>query len=692
MIQKAKWIWHPAPTGKDSYADFADTFDYSGEGSVNMTLSCDSNYAAYVNGRLTAFGQYADYPAYKIADTVDITPFVRKGANRIAITVWYYGIGSSTYTVGQPGLVYEITQEAAVLAASGTNTLSRINPGYLQGYGDMISGQLGPTFRRDDCAADDRFIAEGAADGFVPAALTGFEPALHPRPNEKLVLRDRVTAKLARTGVYSWTRGDAPQTKMQYAAISYRNPAEISDSAPNARLVGEHPIRFHADGPLFILLDLEKESVGFLDLDLEVPADTPITIGWGEHLDDGVCRTAIRGFFCEYRAKAGRNRYMNPFRRLGCRYLQLFIESGEVILHYAGIRPTEYPLNIRDYHSGNLLRDTIYRACQDTLIACMHEHYEDCPWREQALYTMDSRNQMLCGYYAFGETRFPRAALRLIAEGMTEHGLLSICYPADTPLCIPSFSAVYFIQMKEYIDYSGDTSLAEEVYPVLERLMHTFTDRMENGLLPAFGGNPAFWNFYEWSDTLSGGIGNKDASLPDAPINAFLSLALTSFAAICEAIGKAGKAKELRALCAQLNRAIADRFYDRERKVFITADSVDRISVLTNSLCLLCGAAEGLDTSVILPMLADNGKASGAIPNTLSMNGFRFDALMRADREAYGPVILDEIDREYLYMLRNGATTFWETIRGEEDFNEAGSLCHGWSALPIYYYEVLNNK
>jgi len=37
-------------------------------------------------------------------------------------------------------------------------------------------------------------------------------------------------------------------------------------------------------------------------------------------------------------------------------------------------------------------------------------------------------------------------------------------------------------------------------------------------------------------------------------------------------------------------------------------------------------------------------------------------------------------------MLYHGATTFWETILGEEDFSNAGSLCHGWSAVPIYFY------
>ena len=71
------------------------------------------------------------------------------------------------------------------------------------------------------------------------------------------------------------------------------------------------------------------------------------------------------------------------------------------------------------------------------------------------------------------------------------------------------------------------------------------------------------------------------------------------------------------------------------------------------------------------------------------MNGFRFDALLQTDEAAYSPVILQEIDRDYGYMLSRGATTFWETINGADDFDGAGSLCHGWSALPVYYYHRL---
>ena len=78
-------------------------------------------------------------------------------------------------------------------------------------------------------------------------------------------------------------------------------------------------------------------------------------------------------------------------------------------------------------------------------------------------------------------------------------------------------------------------------------------------------------------------------------------------------------------------------------------------------------------------------------PCTLSMSIFRYDALLRMDRK-YEDFVLNDIDACWFSMLQKGATAFWETALGNKDFDGAGSLCHGWSALPIYYYHKLDKK
>ena len=73
---------------------------------------------------------------------------------------------------------------------------------------------------------------------------------------------------------------------------------------------------------------------------------------------------------------------------------------------------------------------------------------------------------------------------------------------------------------------------------------------------------------------------------------------------------------------------------------------------------------------------------------TLSMNTFYYDALLKVE-PSYKAFIVNDMRKKYGNMLKQGATTFWETEKGWEDFGGAGSLCHGWSAIPVYYLSLL---
>jgi len=82
-----------------------------------------------------------------------------------------------------------------------------------------------------------------------------------------------------------------------------------------------------------------------------------------------------------------------------------------------------------------------------------------------------------------------------------------------------------------------------------------------------------------------------------------------------------------------------------------------------------------------------NGELSDC---SLSMKIFKYDALLATDKEKYQEWVLNEIREEYGKMIEQG-NTVWETIDGASAFDDAGSLCHGWSAIPVYYYTKLKN-
>ena len=76
-------------------------------------------------------------------------------------------------------------------------------------------------------------------------------------------------------------------------------------------------------------------------------------------------------------------------------------------------------------------------------------------------------------------------------------------------------------------------------------------------------------------------------------------------------------------------------------------------------------------------------------PASFSMSAFVYDALLQTDSERYRDFVLGDIDQRCGYMLEQGATSFWETMGGWHSFENAGSLCHGWSAMAVYYYHKL---
>ena len=94
-FDKARWIWNRENADADEFADFVCNFDGNG-GDWKLNISADSDYNVYINGELAAFGQYADYPFYKIYDSIDVSDYVRRGNNLMVIKVWYYGIDTQT--------------------------------------------------------------------------------------------------------------------------------------------------------------------------------------------------------------------------------------------------------------------------------------------------------------------------------------------------------------------------------------------------------------------------------------------------------------------------------------------------------------------------------------------------------------------------------------------------------------------
>ena len=685
VFYEARRIWTKRTDEPNQYGLFRQTFTLDAlPQEARLRIRADSRYAAEINGRWLPAQQYADYPFYPVYDDIAIpADWLKQGENVLLVLGYCQNEDSSTYRKGEPSLIYELTAQGRVLAASGPATLCTEQTGFVSGAVEMFSGQLSYSFRYD--------AEQAACPAYRPAIILPDETAAyHPRPIPQLLTGEPVPAWITAQGVFRQSGEEESGRRMQAAWLRHKPFGEIARGS--ALLPSEEGTVLACDegDGLYVLLDLGKEQAGYLLLDMELPAPCRVDGGFGEHLEDLRVRTAVggRNFAFTLHLEAGRSRFFWPVKRLGCRYLQLHVESRQVRLFYAGVRPTEYPVAAGHMPAGlSGLQRRIYEVSVDTLRRCMHEHYEDCPWREQALYAMDSRNQMLFGYDAFGETVFPRENLRLLGLGLREDGLLELCAPARVPTDIPSFSLVWITALEEYHRHTGDRAFIREMLPVMRRILAAFASWERDGLVQ----NPSgYWGFYEWAPGLDGISEDGTRQITrdgeaDAPLNAFYAMALRAAEALFTALGEADEAASIGEKRRTLSAAYRQAFYSPEKAAYRLSTAADCQEVYPElvqalTLCADLGADDAQQEA--LAHRLPGGEFRPAV--TLSHRIYYYQALLRYPDLI--PEALRDVEAYWGPMAFAGATTFWETAEGAADFADAGSLCHGWSAAPIYVY------
>lgn len=675
---------------------------------AGLSICADSNYVVWINGLLVHCGQYANFPHRRIFDCLPVQQYLRIGKNVIAVLVYSHGRTNFSYLKGAPGLIY-VLNAGQTAFVSGKDTLYRISPCYRQGQVPLVTQQLSYTFEYN-AQGEDNWIqpdyimnSTWQAIGNQDTITSPDKIQLAPRPIPRLNLKDRIPVKIIAQGLFKreFVSGKTVAEEIQSDYLSCRRWTDISKKQTASLMPNKDGIELCTDylkthEGIYLVVDLGMEDAGLLDLELETSAGVIIDMAYGEHLDDLRVRASVggRNFANRYICRQGRQQFTHYCTRLAGRYLQLHIHNPatQFVLYYAGLRPHEYPIEIRgDYHSCDQLQNKIYEISLRTLHLCMHEHYEDCPWREQALYGNDSRNQMLAGYYGFGEYAFAAQSISLLGESQNPDGFLEMCAPSEIAITIPSFSLVWILSVADYLQHSGDMNLINKMLPIIERMIAGRITEIQDGLLACPEGK-RYWQFYDWANRLTGDTQiHPTRAKPrfDAPLNLFFLLALQAFVALLRRTGQPTKQASYEIMIKSLRQTIHEQFWDPKAQAYITYignhDIPKHFAELTQSLALLAGVCPERLTGHLRTCLIDD--SSQFVETTLSQSAYKFEALLM-EKEKFGTWVFSKIAHDWGKMLYNGATSFWETLKGGDDFDFAGSLCHGWSAMPIYFYHA----
>ncbi len=708
IFRNASWIWKKQT--KDSehqYVCFRKEFVINNSGGGSLYISADTDFVAYLNGQEIGRGQFSDYPEEKTYSEFKVESLLKPGKNVFCVLAYYCGADFSTYTPGRAGMIAILkTREREIVTEDSWKCLQ--SSAFQSGGLPRLTSQLG-FVTMFDARNDLDWLNPDFDDYSWPMvevrgnATGGFWKKLSPRPVPPLVMNPRIPTQVVMQG--SILRGKEQETFADTVAddlmghydltrvfegfqSEYLNSNPVLNGSQNCSLLFKQS-QAPANG-WFVIVDFGMENVGLVDIELFASAGTVIDISHGEHLLDGKVRNKVggRNFTDRHICKDGLNCHLLPFRRIGGRYIQLNITNAKtpVSILYTGLRPLSLPLPPQGYfQSENTLANKTHEISVRTLELCMHEHYEDCPWREQALYTYDSRNQMLYGYYVWGNYDFAAASLDLLGRGIRPDGLLELCAPTKRAMTIPIFSFVWVSELNEHWLHSGCNALFRKFDSQIEFMIGKILERHnpDNGLYRLNSGKE-MWNFYEWVPGLSV-MGSQEDEY-HAPYNLYFHEMLLSYAEMLRCDGQNGRAAKYSTLAAELKDAVNRNFWDVGQNCYATkmiGGKLQEYHEHIQFLALYNNIVPAEKLHVLLQTVYF-GKLEGV---TFSAMLYMLSAMMPLSPQARG-YVATVLKRSFDPMILSGATSLWETGKGASDFGGAGSLCHAWSSLPVYYYHA----
>ncbi len=373
---------------------------------ARLRISADTTYRLWLNGRYVGQGPGPYVREVRPVDEYDVTDLLHEGENVICVLANWWGVTSHSRPKGAAGVIAELSWEdaggATHTVGTGEDWRARITDAWERDT-PRRNADLGFTEYFDATREPAGWLAPDFDDSAWPHATLapGEDRQLFPRLVP--LLREWSEEPAALAGAWR-ADGEAPGPADRepeltefldsepLAPLDEERRAELAASliAPGATVIDWLPT---VDG-LALTLDMGREVVGHLELDIDAPAGGRIDLAPAELLRDGRpwCYRKGTKYAQRYLTRAGRQRWAT-FDWHGLRYLHVVLRGFDapVTIHHLGVRRRESDLDWRaQFTSSDETLNRIWEIGKHTLRIGTQEVQVDCPTREQAAYWGDA--------------------------------------------------------------------------------------------------------------------------------------------------------------------------------------------------------------------------------------------------------------------------------------------------------------
>lgn len=700
FLENSNWIWIPSWSDEDKKIPRTVLFRKSVmlneiPQKAVLEISADTRYKLYVNDNLVEVGPSKGDKSIWYKDRKDITEYLKKGMNILAVTVLRYPENSMD---GNHGMFRTATPGLYVKGTIFTDDMQEISLDADAFWKCKVDQSV--SFVREEERFAPLIIHENAygnaetfgwkTEGFDDSKWENAKPYINVEIHQAVSpgnLQERTIPYMYRK-------------ERRFTDIMAMKKSAYIQEKWQRFLEGKTTVEIPANTEEIVEISAGEEMTGYISLALSAGKNAEITLTYAEaYVQDehvGPDHVALKkdrldqvnGHLEGYRdcyhvagiGTENKPEIYEPFWFRTFRFVQLRIKTGTdpLILQRFDYEETGYPLEVStSVKTSDKSLSDIWKISERTLRRCMHETYEDCPYYEQLQYVMDSRTQILYTYSVSADDRLARKCIDDLARAQRYDGLLNCSYPNCNPNIIPGFSIYYILMIYDHMMYFGDKKLVEKYMPTVERILLFFKDHLsEKGYVGKTGGlimEEAFWSFIDWA-----GEWNPTSGMPPAGLKGPITMesllyiyGLQHAAKLADYLGRKDEAVQFMERAEKVQNAV--RTYCTGKDGMIQdGPGIDEYSQHCQVFACL--------TDTIRPEQAQKNllktvrEKENFAQCTVAMRFYLFRALEKTDLYAY----TDQYWETWRTMLKNHCTTCVES----EAY--ARSECHAWGALALY--------
>ena len=596
---------------------FRRAFDLAVVGKTTVRITADDYYKLYVNGTFVAMGPAAGTTDCTYYNVIDVTPYLVKGRNTLAVHTYYQGLVNRVWVSGdnRHGLWLELDVDGRPLLASDETFKVARHRGY------SALGTVG---------YDTQFLE--CYDAGAPEV--GFE---HPSFDDA----DWVAAVRHPLG------GD-------YRLVEQPTPGVVTE---RLRPVAVERL---ADGGL--RLDFGGIFVGSVEFAASGKKGDSVVIRCGQELNaDGSVRHKLRAN-CDYVERmvlsGGPRDLLNQYDYKSFRYLELApaagvrIDEGSVCLL---ARHQPFALKARPTFTDPVLRP-VWDLCVNTFRYGVQEQIMDCMEREKGYYLGDGCYTMLAYCLLTDDWRAARKFFDdFLRTKRIDRGLVT-CANCSFMQEIAEYPFMLVLFAHWYLEQTGDAPFVAARFDALADVVDSYRARYArpDGLLD----NLDKWCVVEWPKNFQDGY---DADVREGKvctdvhnaINAWYVIAVRSLNALAARLGRPPYAD-----VKPLADAFRAAFWDADRHLFVDRVGSRHVSLPGNvyaAFARLTPADDAAASAAFRRLVKEKGYSSISL--------FQFFPLFCWLRDAGDEALLHELlvsPDAWLRNLREGATRTFE--------------------------------